>query len=179
MMRNFILIPLLLAISSSSLVDEYLEAVRRFSKDDGMTLLTTNPKAQKDHFLAFKEYKKIVDEINSDSSRPFTAEINEFSIMTEAERNQHLGVNISNDIPWDLEGEESTTALSSSGASLPSYVNWVSRGAQVPVKSQGQCGSCWAFSSSSAIEGGYYLATGDLVAFSDQEILDCTSRRAW
>eukprot|EP00116_Pleurobrachia_bachei_P006859 sb/3467121/ len=173
-MRTLFLLPLLFAISSPSLVDEYLAAVRRFSKDDGMALRTTNPKALKEHFLAFKDYKQTVDEINSDSTLPFTAAINEFSIMTEAERTLHLGVNISNDAPWDLEAEESPTILTNSDTSLPSYVNWISRGAQVPIKNQKTCGSCWAFAAVSAIEGGYYLTTGDLVGFSDQEILDCT-----
>ena len=173
-MRTLILLPLLLAISFSSLVDEYLEAVRRFSEDDGMTLRTTNPNALKAHFLAFKEYKQTVDEINSDSNILFTAEMNRFSIMTKPERALHLGINTSTATPWDLEGEESPTTLTSSDASLPSYVNWMSRGAQVPVKNQGQCGSCWVFSAISAFEGEYYLTTGDLVAFSEQEILDCS-----
>jgi C1A family cysteine protease len=74
-------------------------------------------------------------------------------------------------VPHSVEGP---VAPELESVSLPSSFDWRDKGGVVtPVYNQGQCGSCWAFSTTEAIESAWALAGHTLTKLSMQQIVDC------
>lgn len=70
----------------------------------------------------------------------------------------------------DYEEAEEAAKREIAERAVPSSFDWRTQNAVTPVRSQGSCGACYAFSSIGAIEGAVKIATGSLPALSDQMI---------
>ncbi|KAK8300255.1 hypothetical protein V6Z11_D05G371000 [Gossypium hirsutum] len=70
---------------------------------------------------------------------------------------------------------ESTSFMYENVSDVPTNLDWRAQGAVTPVKFQGQCGCCWAFSAVAAIEGIVQIKTGSLISLSEQQLLDCST----
>jgi len=113
----------------------------------------------------FKRVDAFIQEHNA-SNASYTAGHNQFSDWSDAEYKSILG-----HVRGARSERKAATVLDTTMNA--DSVNWVEAGAVTPVKDQGQCGSCWAFSTTGSLEGAHFVSTGNLESFSEQQLVDC------
>jgi C1A family cysteine protease len=123
-------------------------------------------------YRIWSENNNFIEKINS-MNLSYTLGHNQFSGMDEVEYHNYLGY--SNEDSANILKTQYLRGFTDSmlEASLPTSINWVEKGAVTPVKDQGQCGSCWTFSTTGALEGAYFTTYGKLPSFSEQQLVDC------
>jgi hypothetical protein len=117
----------------------------------------------------YTTFKNNVDFIMAHNARAeehgYTVGMNQFGAMDSAEFKKTM-------LTYQAD-QKKANPVKVFSTSAPASVDWTTKGAVTPVKNQGQCGSCWAFSTTGATEGAYQIATGKLQSFSEQELVDC------
>eukprot|EP00262_Sarcandra_glabra_P019659 TRINITY_DN7490_c2_g1_i1.p1 TRINITY_DN7490_c2_g1~~TRINITY_DN7490_c2_g1_i1.p1 ORF type:complete len:470 (+),score=31.88 TRINITY_DN7490_c2_g1_i1:65-1474(+) len=124
-------------------------------------------------FEIFKENLRFIDEHNAENHM-YKLGLNRFADLSNEEyKSMYLGTKV--DAKRRVSRPKSDRYAYREGEKLPESVDWREKGSVAPVKNQGSCGSCWAFSTVAAVEGINQIVTGELISLSEQELVDCDS----
>jgi KDEL-tailed cysteine endopeptidase len=123
-------------------------------------------------FQVFRANLQHIFEHNADTRNNFTLGVNQFADLTPSEfESQYIG----GFTQVEKSGDCAVFSASKSEV-VPAAVDWRTKGVVTPVKDQGQCGSCWSFSATGAIEGAWAITKGELVSLSEQQLVDCSHK---
>jgi KDEL-tailed cysteine endopeptidase len=119
-------------------------------------------------FSVFRENFRNIITHNADRNQSFTMGVNQFTDLTPEEFKAQMIRGLKAPV-----GSYGCGTFSNSASGAPSSIDWRTKGAVTTVKDQGQCGSCWTFSSTGAMEGAWAIAKGQLIDLAEQELVDC------
>ncbi|CAF2514820.1 unnamed protein product [Rotaria sp. Silwood2] len=134
-----------------------------------------NAREEQYRYTVFKDNVAMINRHNLDADlglHTYTLKINQFADMTHEEfvRTMLGGLKLT---PKKIDLSKPLD-LSLNGK-IPASVDWREKGAVITViEDQGQCGSCWAFTATGALEGQHAIKTGNLVRLSAQNLMDCS-----
>jgi C1A family cysteine protease len=165
-MRTILALVALFALAwANPMFADFEEFVQRFNKQY---------QDEKEYHMRFLNYKRnhmVLQEMRNKT----TAElgVTQFFDMSPEEFAAYpCGGVISN---LGLDDTTPVSPIPMTMVAAPDSWDWTTNGAVTPVKNQGSCGSCWAFSTVGALEGSYFLSQKKLVSFAEQEFVDCST----
>ncbi|GAB4860546.1 hypothetical protein Ancab_035707 [Ancistrocladus abbreviatus] len=123
-------------------------------------------------FNVFKANVRHINEVNK-MNKPYKLSLNKFADLTNHEFRNLYSSKIKHHRMLQGRPRGSGNFMHEKAKNLPASIDWRAKGAVTPVKDQGQCGSCWTFSTVAAVEGINQIKTKKLVSLSEQELVDC------
>ncbi len=120
----------------------------------------------------FADTLKRIKAHNADSSQTYQLGITQFSDMTAEERKAKYLVEMSQ-VNGKNKCEKSAPSIAATNDDQ--VVDWVKANKVQPVKDQGDCNACWAFSAVGALESAYAIFKQvEVPEISVQELIDCS-----
>ncbi|KAK2445630.1 cysteine proteinase COT44 [Trifolium repens] len=159
--------------SDDEVISMYKEWLVKYGKLNNSLGVSENDK----RFKIFKDNLRFIDQHNSEN-RTYKVGLNQFADLSNEEYKAiYLGARFEEKTMGRTKTRISNRYAASATVddNLPQHVDWRLQGAVLPVKDQGRCGSCWAFSAIAAVEGINKIVTGELVSLSEQVLIDCDS----
>ena len=119
----------------------------------------------------FANNDDIIETHNANKDNTYELGHNHFSHMSFDEFKAYVRLGLNS--PAEDTVSEFVLEAPQNLSALPTSVDWSTKGAVTGVKDQGNCGSCWSFSATGALEGAYQIKYGSLVSFSEQNLVSC------
>lgn len=170
------LIILSVAHACMALNPEYIEKLwKDFKQEHGKMYLGASDETER--FNIFKKNVEIIERHNQDYSlglHKYRLGINPYADWTFEEfKHKMLGTSMKYSGKFESIGRFFGLPKH---VQVPEAIDWRDEGAVTPVKNQGQCGSCWAFSTTGSLEAQHFLATKELISLSEQQLVDCSKK---
>lgn len=153
---------------------DYEHEFAAWLKKHGLTFSSTLEYARRlENYIA---NDLLISTHNAEKKWDFTLAHNEFSHLTWEEFRQRFTGGFEMPTGYVRPQYPKMTDAQLKSAQVPDALDWVDKGAVTPVKNQGQCGSCWAFSTTGAVEGSLFISSGKLISLSEQQLVDCDKK---
>ena len=118
----------------------------------------------------------IIEKHNADATATYKFGLNRFSHLTYDEWIDEVKVGGTRAPNLRRNPNGPLHSAPTDMSAVPTSVNWVTAGAVTGVKNQGNCGSCWSFSTTGSLEGAYQIKYKNLISFSEQELVSCDTK---